>query len=131
MNFKKMGSVLATAIIAGVGLTACMDDAAIANNNIKKAANNFEVNRRIVFYNGITDTYVLSIEGKCSIDLNQSGTAFNVICKTGPNEFKRHTLVLSDNVTAFAEQIDSNTASTDRYRVTFKPSSLIRDVDLR
>lgn len=51
--------------------------------------------------------------------------------KTGPNEFKRHTLVLSDNVTAFAEQIDSNTASTDRYRVTFKPSSLIRDVDLR
>lgn len=23
------------------------------------------------------------------------------------------------------------TASTDRYRVTFKPSSLIRDVDLR
>lgn len=131
MNFKKMGSVLATAIIAGVGLTACMDDAAIANNNIKKAANKFEVNRRIVFYNGITDTYVLSIEGKCSIDLNQSGTAFNVICKTGPNEFKRHTLVLSDNVTAFAEQIDSNTASTDRYRVTFKPSSLIRDVDLR
>lgn len=131
MNFKKTGSVLATAIIAGIGLTACMDDAAIANSNIKKAADNFEVNRRIVFYNGITDTYLLSIEGKCSIDLNQAGTAFNVICKTGPNEFKRHTLVLSDNVTAFAEQIDSNTASTDRYRVTFKPSSLIRDVDLR
>lgn len=119
------------AFIAGTGLTACMDDASVATSNIKKAADNFEVNRRIVFYNGILDSYVLTIEGKCSIDLNQTSTAFNVICKTGPNDYKRHTLVLSDNVTAFAEQLDSNTASASRYRVTFKPSVIVPSIDAR
>lgn len=122
---------LVVTLLATVGLTACMDDATVADANIKKAADNFEINRRIVFYNGITDTYLLSIEGKCSIDLNQTGTAFNVICKTGTNDFKRHTLVLSDNVTAFVEQLDGKEASTSRYRVTFKPSVVVPDIDVR
>lgn len=111
--------------------TACMDDASIAGDNIKKAADNFEVNRRVVFYNGITDKYILSIEGKCSIDLSSTGKAFNVICKDNKGSFKRHTLVLSDNVTAFVEQTDASNVSKDFYRVTFKPSVIIPDIDIR
>ena len=120
---------LVVALLAGAGLSACMDDAAVADHNIRKAADNFEVDRRIVFYNGVTDTYMLSIEGKCSVDLNSTGTAFNVICKVGHGDFKRHSLVLSDNVTAFVEQLESNSASTGHYRVTFKPSAIIPDID--
>lgn len=111
--------------------TACMDDASIAGDNIKKAADNFEVNRRVVFYNGITDKYILSIEGKCSIELGSMGKAFNVICKDHKGSFKRHTLVLSDNVTAFVEQTDASNVSKDFYRVTFKPSVIIPDIDIR
>lgn len=116
--------------LIGLGVVAC-DDARVATHNLTKAADNFEVNRRIVFYNGITDTYILTIEGKCSISLNESKTAFNVICKTGKDEYKRHTLVLSDNTTAFVEQIEPNKTSADFYRVTFKPSVIIPDVDMR
>lgn len=113
-------------------LTACIeDDAKIATHNLTKAADNFEINRRIVFYNGITDNYILTIEGKCSMDLNSTGTAFNTICKTGPGEYKRHTLVLSDNTTAFVEQLNPAQVSAYHYRVTFKPQSIIPDVDLR
>lgn len=67
-------------------LAGCVDDATVATENIKKAADNFEINRRVVFYNGITDSYILSVEGLCSMDLNGAGTAFNVICKTGPSD---------------------------------------------
>ncbi len=109
----------------------CVDDAQVATHNTKKAADNFEVNRRIVFYNGITDNYILEIEGRCSFDLNDTQTAFNVICKTGEQMYKRHTLVLSDNVTAFVEQIEPNKASSYFYRVTFKPSVIAPDVDVR
>ncbi|MBF0786160.1 hypothetical protein E4T80_11885 [Muribacter muris] len=116
--------------LIGLGISAC-DDAEVATHNLKKAADNFEVNRRIVFYNGITDSYILTIEGRCSIDLNQSKTAFNVICKTGTSDFKRHTLVLSDNTTAFVEQLDPIKASAYHYRVTFKPSAIIPDIDVR
>ncbi len=107
------------------------DDANVASRNLTKAADNFEVNRRIVFYNGITDNYILEIEGLCSFDLNESKTAFNVICKVGNNKYKRHTLVLSDNVTAFVEQLEPNKVSAYHYRVTFKPLVIIPDVDIR
>lgn len=117
--------------VAVMGLAACEDDAAIATRNLTKAADNFEVPRRVVFYNGITDTYMLSIEGFCSMDLNSSATAFNVICKTGSNEFVRNTLVLSDNTTAFVEQLNPVGVSSYHYRVTFKPQSILPDIDFR
>ncbi|AGT09333.1 beta-sandwich lipoprotein [Paracoccus aminophilus] len=107
------------------------DDAAVATHNLKKAADNFEINRRVVFFNGITDKYILTVEGFCSMDLNSAATAFNVICKTGPSEYKRHTLVLSDNVSAFVEQLDAAKVSAYHYRVTFKPQAIIPDVDFR
>lgn len=126
---KKLYSFLAVGLIA-LSLTAC-DDSEVATRNLIKAADNFEVNRRIVFYNGITDTYMLEIEGRCSIDLNQNNTAFNVICDVGNGNYKRHTLVLSDNVTAFVEQIEPNKISKNFYRVTFKPSTIIPNIDIR
>lgn len=124
---------LITALLVGlsvVSLAGC-DDSTVATRNLVKAADNFEVNRRIVFYNGITDTYMLEIEGRCSISLNAESTAFNVICDLGNGNYKRHTLVLSDNVTAFVEQIEPNKVSTNFYRVTFKPSVIVPNVDVR
>ena len=121
-------------LIAALGLlilAGCVDDAQIATENLKKAADNFEINRRVVFYNGVTDTYILSVEGRCSMDLNASATAFNVICKTGPSEYKRHTLVLSDNTSAFVEPLEPATVSAYHYRVTFKPQQIIPDIDFR
>ncbi len=128
MNKNRKFKLLALLSLAA--LTAC-NDADVASHNIKKAADNFEINRRIVFYNGITDSYMLTIEGLCSMDLNEKGTAFNVICKTAPKGYKRHTLVLSDNTSAFVEQLDSANVSAYHYRVTFKPQTIIPDVDFR
>jgi hypothetical protein len=106
-------------------------DADIASHNLSKAADNFEVNRRIIFYNGITGEYILSIEGLCSIGNNDTQGTVSVTCMTGPNQFKKHFLGVSDNVTFFVEQIDPNNASRYMYRVTLKPLSLVPDVDLR
>jgi len=120
------------AAIAGISiltLTGCEDDASIASYNISKAADNFEIDRRIVFYNGITDTYMLTIEGRCSIE--DQTTQLEVTCKIGPNAFKKHFLGLSDNVTYFAEQLETADVSVYHHRVTFKPQSILSDVDFR
>lgn len=129
---KYSGITLMTAL--ALGLAGCeVDDAQVASANTRKAADNFEINRRIVFYNGITDNYLLEIEGRCSFDLNNTGndTVFNAICKVGDQMYKRHTLVLSDNITAFVEQIDPNKTSPYHYRVTFNPSVIVPDIDVR
>jgi hypothetical protein len=123
--------IIAAALALSAAMAGCSSDATVATENIKRAADNFEITRRVVFYNGITDRYMLSIEGRCSMDLNSGGTAFNVICKTGPSEYKRHTLVLSDSTSAFVEQLESANVSAYHYRVVFKPQSLLPDVDFR
>lgn len=114
--------------LMALGLSACQDDAQVASRNLSKAADMFEIERRVVFYNGITSEYILTIEGRCSLDIK---TTLRVTCKTGPNAFKKHYLGLSDNVTYFAEQLESKDVSVYHYRVVFKPQVIIPEIDLR
>lgn len=46
---------LKIAMITALGILAGCTDAEIASQNLSKAADMFEIDRRIVFYNGITD----------------------------------------------------------------------------
>ena len=110
-------------------LSGCQDDARIASQNLSKAADMFEITRRIVFVNGITGEYMLSLEGRCSI--KDQGNQLEVTCKTADNQYMKHFLGLSDNVTYFAEQLLQRDVSVYRYRVIFKPTSIIPDVDLK
>ena len=116
-------------ILIPIAFAACPDDAHVASRNLSRAADNFEVLRRVVFLNGITDNYILVIEGYCSI--TDQGGQLEVTCKTGPNTYKKHFLGLSDNVTYFSEQIDPVGVSADHYRVTFKPSVIVPIIDAR
>lgn len=118
------------ATIIGSSLSGC-SDADVASKNLSKAADQFEVNRRVIFYNGITGEYVLTIEGLCSLGNDDPARKLTVTCKTGPMEFKKHFLGLSDNVTYFVEQVDPVKASPYQYRVVFKPASIIPDTELR
>jgi hypothetical protein len=112
------------------GLMAGCTDAELASRNISKAADMFEINRRIVFYNGITGAYILSVEGRCSIRSDNTDRQLELTCKTSPTAYKKHFLGLSDNVTYFAEQLEEAQASAYRYRVIFKPETIIPNIDL-
>ena len=125
---KRFLVLMLMAVMLCVGVVGCQTDAQVASQNLSKAAEMFEIDRRIVFYNGITDTYMLTIEGRCSI--TPTSDKITVTCKTGSNEYKKHYLGLSDNVTYFAEQLDSADVSASRYKVIFKPLSIIPDIDL-
>lgn len=123
---------LILSILAAALLTACSTDADVASRNLSMEAGAFKLDRRVVFYNGITDKYILVVEGRCQIDKSgDAGAWMAVTCKTGPDEYKKHYLGLSDNVTYFSEQLGASKVSAYRYRVVFKPEAIISDVDLR
>lgn len=126
---KRILSTVGVVAIA-LGLSACTD-AQIASQNLSKAADMFEIQRRIVFYNGITDSYMLTIEGNCSIQKDNQDVQLEVTCKTGPRDYKKHFLGISDNVTYFVEQIDAAEASIYQYRVIFKPSVIMPAVEVK
>ena len=126
---KTIGIALAA---TAIGLACCSNEATVASQNLSQAADNFGINRRIVFYNGITDKYMLEIEGLCSIGKGESvPKEITVTCKTGPTDYKKHFLGLSDNVTFFSEQLDQAKVSTFHYRVTFNPATIIPSIDVR
>ncbi len=110
-------------------LSACATDATVASKNLSIAAEQFEVTRRIVFFNGITDTYLMTIEGRCSIEADELDNQLEVTCKVSDEEFKKHFLGLSDNVSYFVEQLEGADVSVYRYRVIFKPSVIVPDID--
>lgn len=124
MKKIKIALLLAASILAA----GCQDQAKVASYNLSKAADNFEINRRIVFVNGITDSYLLSIEGRCAFEVEGNGQKVAVTCKTGPTSYKKHSLGLSDNVTFFSEQLEGADVSVYRYRVTFRPSVILPDI---
>lgn len=117
--------IIAASVLAT--LVGC-SDAQLASNNLSKAADMFELERRIVFYDAIQGVYLLSIEGRCSI--SASPTQLAVTCKTGRSDYKKHYLGISDNVTYFSEQLESAEVNTYHYRVIFKPEALIPSIDL-
>lgn len=127
---KTFLKVAAFGLIALV-LAGCAREADVASRNLSQAADQFEINRRIVFYNGITGTYMLTVEGLCSLGNNDKSRAVSITCKTGPTSYKKHFLGLSDNVTFFVEQIDAANVSPYHYRVIFNPRSIVPDVDIR
>jgi hypothetical protein len=128
MNTKKFA--VALGLTAALGLGACTESAADrANDNLSKAAENFEVPRRIVGINGITDEPLFSVEGYCSYEVPSNGT-FEAICKNEDGTIERTTLYLSDNVTFVSTQMRGVEVDLFNPRIIFRPETIIPDFDL-
>lgn len=125
-----MKKFLMLVFVLSLLIVSCQSDADVASVNVSKAADQFEIVRRIVFYNGVTGEYILVIEGLCSLGNYDPAGSLSVICKTSSTEYKKHFLGLSDNVTYFAEQLEPAQVGVYQYRVIFKPSVIVPDVDL-
>ena len=129
MLLAKRLSIVLCAVLLG-GLVGCQRPADVASRNLSVAADNFEVNRRVVFFNGITDTYLLTIEVLCSLGNHDKSGELTVTCKVGPGAYKKHFLGLSDNVSFLVEQLESAPVNVYHYRVMFRPRQIVPDIEL-
>jgi len=122
---------LAMAGVLTFSLTGCFKhDSDVVSKNLSTAADQFEVQRKIVFYNGITGEYMLVIEGLCALGNNDPPRELSVICKVGDNSYIKDFLGLSDNVTYFVEQVQGQYADAYHYRIIFKPETVVPNVDV-
>jgi hypothetical protein len=124
--------VLLALLAAPLVLTGCGSSKAdVAAHNISVEAEQFKVARRIIFFNGITDKYLLTITGYCSVETGSSALAgsLEVTCKLGNGKYKKDFLGLSDNVSYMVEQIDPINVSTSHYTVLFRPETIVPDID--
>lgn len=116
-------------IILGLMAIGCSRDAEVASYNVSQDADNFKIYRRVIFYNSITDQYIMTIEGYCSIEITDN--VLRVLVKTENGSYLKHYLGLSDNVTYFAEQLQPSGVSDKHYKVIFKPTVIVPTVEVR
>ena len=100
------------------------------SENLSKEADHFEILRKIVFYNGITDEYMFAMEGYCSIEADTLDNQLEVTCKIGSGQYEKHFLGLSDNVSYMVLQLETANVSEYHYKVYFRPQSLIPSIEL-
>lgn len=126
---KRIVALVGSGLVAAAVLSGCTSAADSANENLSKAADNFEVPRRIVGINGITDKVLFSVEGFCSI--TNDGKKLDVICKVSKDgTVERTTLGLSDNVTYVSTQLSGVKVDLFRPRIIFRPETIIPNIDL-
>ncbi|UPI12481.1 hypothetical protein [Bacillus phage SBSphiJ3] len=127
---KKKLVTLFVGLAAIISLVGCSSESEVISENLSKSADSFEVQRRVVFFNGITDKYLLTIEGLCALDTSSS-KKLTVTCKVGKDTYKKHYLGLSDNVSYFVEQTDAKYEDAFHYKVLFRPEQIVPDIDLQ
>ncbi len=123
--------LLMVLVLFSVSISSCAAPADTASENLSTAADNFEINRRIHFYNGILGEDFLVIEGYCSLGNYDAAGSLSVTCKTGANQYKKFFLGLSDNVTYFSEDLEPSPVNVWNYRVVLRPSAIIPDIDIQ
>lgn len=119
-------------ITGSAPLAACGSQSDTVSANISKEAEKFNVQRRIVGINGITDKVEFLVEGRCSIEGDGLGAlnALIVTCKYGPNDYRKNYLTVSDNMFTITTQLKGIAVSEYRTKIVLKPQGLIPDLDL-
>lgn len=121
---KQRKTILLTMVLLTMLLSACSSAADTVSHNISKDSDEFRVIRRVVFYNSLTDTYIMEMVGNISVDLERDNV-IEVIAKVGPDKYQKHYLGLSDNVTYTVEQLGTSDVSEYDYKMIFKPEKII------
>ena len=127
---KKILFVTVLFVLLATLISGCLPSD-VASQNLSTAADNFEINRRIHFYNGIAGEDFLVIEGLCALGNTDTAGSLSVICKTGANAYKKFFLGLSDNVTYFSEDLEPSAVNVWQYRVILRPSAIIPGLELQ
>lgn len=122
-NMKKNLLRLLFIVFMVFSFQSCEDAAYTATYNLKEQADNFGIFRRVVFINGITDNYIMELEGYCSIE--DKGDKLEVTVKTGPGQFAIHYLGLADNVTYLVEQMNPIGVSEYHHKIRLRPKAIL------
>jgi hypothetical protein len=135
---KKITKIIGTAVLGATALivlAGCVSDADNASRNLSTAAEQFEVNRRITVTSGVTDTVVLEVEGRCSVETGSGENeatlagALEITCKIGDNEYVKHFAIVGDNGMVAIQQLDTVDVSVYHHRVIIKPENILPEFD--
>ena len=105
------------------GFAGCDRQSDRVSYNISQEADNFNVVRRLVVINARTDKPMFELIGAFSFTLDNQRII--AVVQTGPNEFKKHSVGLTDWTLWSVEDISGADVNNYRYEVNFLPEMIV------
>ena len=121
---KKIVAIVCMFMVVCGTLVGCTE-ASRVSQNVSKEADNFNVMRRLTVINARTDKPVFELIGTFSIETDMVDNQLEVVCQTGPNEFKKHFINLNEWTIYVVEDIGGANVNKYRYEVNFLPEMIV------
>lgn len=127
----RIAAIGAALALAALGLAGCQSQAATVSHNLSQEADSFKIERDVIFYNGITDKYILEVKGLCSVNATSIAKQAAVTCKIGADKYVKDFIGLSDNITYLVNQTTPSKSDPFAYKIIVKPTLPDFDIQTR
>ena len=118
-----IGTVAVVAVACVVAsFTGCRESDRVSYN-VSQEADNFNVIRRLVVINARTDKPMFELVGAFSFEV--SDNRIIAIVETGSNEYKKHSVGLTDWTLWSVEDLGGANVDKYRYEVNFLPEAIV------
>lgn len=121
MKRKVVIALIASAALVFTGCGAREADR--VSYNVSQEADNFNVIRRLVVINARTDKPMFELVGAFSFEI--SSNRIIALVETGPNEYKKHSVGLTDWTLWSVEDLGGANVDKYRYEVNFLPKAIV------
>ena len=120
---KKIVALASCVLIAGT-LVGCTQ-ADRASYNLSKEADNFNDIRRLTVINCLQGDVLFQMQGRMSITADVEDNQLEVIVENGKDDYSKHFVGLSDNVTYVIEDVEGADVENTKYTLNFNPDMWI------
>lgn len=98
-----------------------------ASYNASKEADNFNVERRLVVVNTVTDTVLLELVGKISVheDRSEGQNQLEVTALQPDNTVRKHLVGLPPTVVYTIEDVNGSDVSLSRFQINYMPEAVV------
>lgn len=118
---KKKLLALMTMVVLSLSLAGCRESDRVSYN-VSQEADNFNVIRRLTVINARTDEPLFELVGAFSFTLEENRII--AIVETGPGEYKKHSVGLTEWTLWVVEDIDGASVDKYHYEVNFLPEMI-------
>ena len=123
---KKLAIIFAVAMmVAGIMMGCSQKDR--VNSNLTKEADNFNVVRQLTVINCIEGDVLFQMTGRMAITADTSDNQLEIIVEENDDDYVKHFVGLSDNVTYVIEDLNlgKNDVENYKYTLNFNPNMWI------
>lgn len=122
MKRTKLAVIALSIILTSVALVGCRESQRVSHN-ISLQADNFNVMRRITVFNIRTDTVLMQMTGRFSLQ-NNSSNELVVLCEVEKGKYQKHFVYLNEWTMYTVEDLNGVNTTPYAYELEFMPQAL-------